>query len=70
MIEAILTQDRADEAEAVIDEIISMLSARNDDLMSERQAALDESDGLQAENIELRKELAEVQKQLASMRGA
>ena len=70
MIEAILTQDRADEAEAVIDEIISMLSARNDDLMSERQAALDESDGLQAENIALRKELAEAQKQLASMRGA
>jgi len=70
MIEAILTEDRADDAEAVIDGIISMLSARNDDLMSERQAALDEGDGLRAENIELRKELAEQARQLSSMRGA
>jgi len=70
MIEAILTEDRADDAEAVIDGIISMLSARNDDLMSERQAALDEGDGLRAENVRLRKELAEQARQLSSMRGA
>jgi len=47
-----------------------MLSARNDDLMSERQAALDEGDGLRAENVRLRKELAEQARQLSSMRGA
>ena len=70
MIEAILTEDRADDAEAVIDGIINMLSARNDDLMSERQAALDEGDGLRAENVRLRKELAEQARQLSSMRGA
>ena len=58
------------DAEAEMDALVNMLCLRCDDLQSERQAALDENDGLRAENVALRKELAEAQRQLASMRGA
>ena len=58
------------DAEAEMDALVNMLCLRCDDLQSERQAALDENDALRAENVALRKEVADQARQLSKMRGA
>ena len=69
MTEGVLPADRA-MSDAELDALINMLCLRCEDLQSERQAALEENDALRSESVALRIELAEAQRQLASMRGA
>jgi hypothetical protein len=52
------------------DELLDLLICRNEDLENEKRAVLAENDGLTADNIELRKEVAEQARQLATMRAA
>ncbi|MGM0858610.1 MAG: hypothetical protein ACQEW0_16245 [Pseudomonadota bacterium] len=57
-------------AEATTDELFDLLICRNEDLEHEKMALLSENDALVAENVDLRKELAEQARQLATMRAA
>lgn len=55
---------------AMTDDLFDLLICRNEDLEHEKMALLSENDALVAENVDLRKELAEQARQLATMRAA
>lgn len=51
--------------EAASDELFNLLIVRNEDLEHEKLALLSENDGLTAENIQLRQELAAKHREVA-----
>tara|TARA_R110000851_G_scaffold33896_1_gene90356 strand:- start:3234 stop:3428 length:195 start_codon:yes stop_codon:yes gene_type:complete len=51
--------------EAATDDLFDMLLGRNDDLEHEKMAALAELDAVTAENIQLRQELAAMNREVA-----